>query len=59
MKQNNQNGKTVSKKSKKEKFKLYKPRKKKTGEEDAAIQYLQGQYDTVSHSLVILYRIPE
>lgn len=29
------------------KLQLYKPRKKKSVEEDAAIQYLQAQYDKV------------
>jgi hypothetical protein len=33
---------------KQKKFNLYKPRKKKSTEECAAIQYLQAQYDKVS-----------
>ncbi|XP_030033796.2 probable ATP-dependent RNA helicase DDX10 [Manduca sexta] len=33
--------------SRKNKFQLYKPRKKKSVEEDAAIQYLQAQYDKI------------
>lgn len=34
------------------KFKLFKPRKKKSVEEDAAIQYLQAQYDKVRMCLL-------
>ncbi|KAL0830257.1 hypothetical protein ABMA28_002463 [Loxostege sticticalis] len=40
-------GKNKQKGSKQKKFKLYKPRKTKSVEEDAAIQYLQAQYDKI------------
>ncbi|CAG9787999.1 unnamed protein product [Diatraea saccharalis] len=38
------NDKRYKKGSKNKKFQVYKPRKKKSAEEDAAIQYLQAQY---------------
>lgn len=53
MKQKNPEEKAKQKKSKKDKFKLYKPKKKKSSEEDGAIQYLQAQYDKVI--LLIFY----
>lgn len=39
--------KTENKQGRRKKVQLFKPRKKKSVEEDAAIQYLQGQYDKV------------
>ncbi|XP_028165918.1 probable ATP-dependent RNA helicase DDX10 [Ostrinia furnacalis] len=39
--------KNIKKGNNQKKLKLYKPRKKKSVEEDAAIQYLQGQYDKI------------
>lgn len=42
-----QNDKNKMNTGKQKKFKLFKPRKKKSVEEDAAIQYLQSQYDKV------------
>ncbi|CAK1585071.1 unnamed protein product [Parnassius mnemosyne] len=56
MKQNNQDEKVQQKKSKKDKFKLYKPRKKKSGEEDAAIQYLQAQYDKINPDAIKTFK---
>lgn len=41
----------------KKKVQLYKPRKKKSVEEDAAIQYLQAQYDKVRCGNVIVLLI--
>lgn len=35
-------------KQKKTKHRLFKPKKKKSAEEDAAIQYLQAQYEKVN-----------
>ncbi|CAH1636675.1 unnamed protein product [Spodoptera littoralis] len=46
MKQDGKEQKRQGKKSKK--LQLYKPRKKKSVEEDAAIQYLQAQYDKIN-----------
>lgn len=43
MKENNKDGRKSHKK-----IKLFKPRKKKSVEEDAAIKYLQAQYDKVN-----------
>ncbi|XP_068633836.1 probable ATP-dependent RNA helicase DDX10 [Battus philenor] len=56
MKQDNQNEKPQKRPSKKEKFKLYKPRKKKGGEEDAAIQYLQAQYDKINPDAIKTFK---
>lgn len=47
-------GKNKQKGNKQKKFKLYKPRKKKSVEEDAAIQYLQAQYDKVWNVSIML-----
>lgn len=43
----------TKKNEKKHKHRLFKPRKKKSVEEDAAIQYLKAQYDKVP--LLIFY----
>lgn len=53
MKQDGKEQKRQGKKSKK--LQLYKPRKKKSVEEDAAIQYLQAQYDKVTWFSVLYY----
>ncbi|XP_072932420.1 probable ATP-dependent RNA helicase DDX10 [Epargyreus clarus] len=45
MKQDNKN---QNKQGKKTKHKLFKPRKKRSAEEDAAIQYLQSQYEQIN-----------
>lgn len=45
MKQDNKN---KQKGGRQKKVQLFKPRKKKTPEEDAAIQYLQARYDKVN-----------
>lgn len=42
-----QDGISQKKQSRRKKVQLFKPRKKKSAEEDAAIQYLQAQYDKV------------
>lgn len=42
-----QDNKGQKKHGKNKKVQLFKPRKKKSVEEDAAIQYLQAQYDKV------------
>lgn len=46
---------TQKKGERKKKFQLYKPRRKKNVEEDAAIQYLKAQYDKVE--LLLLLRL--
>ncbi|XP_013139367.1 PREDICTED: probable ATP-dependent RNA helicase DDX10 [Papilio polytes] len=56
MKQNNPEEKAKQKKSKKDKFKLYKPKKKKSSEEDGAIQYLQAQYDKINPDAVKTFK---
>lgn len=43
-------GKSEKEQTRHKKVLLFKPRKKKSAEEDAAIQYLQAQYDKVSKS---------
>lgn len=45
-----QDGKDKKKQGRTKKLQLYRPRKKKSAEEDAAIQYLQAQYDKVVYS---------
>ncbi|KPJ10099.1 putative ATP-dependent RNA helicase DDX10 [Papilio machaon] len=56
MKQNKQEEKAKQQKSKKDKFKLYKPKKKKSSEEDAAIQYLQAQYDKINPDAIKTFK---
>lgn len=45
--------KVAQNKQKKAKHRLFKPKKKKSAEEDAAIQYLQAQYEKVTYSLIV------
>lgn len=42
-----QDEKTQKSQGRRKKVKLFRPRKNKSAEEDAAIQYLQAQYDKV------------
>lgn len=53
MKQDGKEQKRQGKNGKK--LQLYKPRKKKSVEEDAAIQYLQAQYDKVLNCIFSIY----
>lgn len=48
-----QDGTSQEKQRRHKKVQLFKPRKKKSVEEDAAIQYLQAQYDKVSKTIFL------
>lgn len=47
----------TKKNEKKNKHRLFKPRKKKSVEEDAAIQYLKAQYDKVPLLLFYTFKV--